>query len=186
MKMIRTLALSMVLLHGMLVPVWAQTAELSTPPASDVKLRSAMTSQFQALQTRLANGKAMLQAIIACHEGPTKQFYVQRNATPGSAPGCFNPVSVLSTQPCPAGWEIQPGFGSNPNHCWWSGYENSCVGVNKLVVMTTYAFNRSTGAQTRTEDWSNGWYEFDSPDCSGSSSGSSTGYVEGCDSGGQT
>ena len=94
MKMIRTLALSVVLLHGMLVPVWAQTAVLSTPPASDVKLRSAMTSQFQALQTRLANGKAMLQAITACHEGATKQFYVQRNAT--AVPGCFNPVALAS------------------------------------------------------------------------------------------
>jgi hypothetical protein len=97
MKMIGTLALSMVLLHGMLVPVWAQSAVLSTPPASDVKLRSAMTSQFQALQTRLANGKTMLQAIIACHEGATKQFYVQRNAT--AVPGCFDPVSALLTPP---------------------------------------------------------------------------------------
>jgi hypothetical protein len=110
MKMIRTLALSMVLLHGMLVPVWAQSAVLSTPPASDVKLRSAMTSQFQALQTRLANGKTMLQAIIACHEGATKQFYVQRNAT--AVPGCFDPVSTLLKPP----YSIPPGSWSLS--CW--------------------------------------------------------------------
>ena len=97
MKVIRTLVLSMVLLQGMLVPVLAQSAILSTPPASDVKLRSAMTSQFQALETRLANGKAMLQAIIVCHEGPTKQFYVQRNTT--AVPSCFDPVSALLTPP---------------------------------------------------------------------------------------
>ena len=106
MKVIRTLALSMVLLQGMLVSVLAQSAILSTPPASDVKLRSAMTSQFQALETRLANGKAMLQAIIVCHEGATKQFYVQRNAT--AVPSCFDPVSALLTPPVVT-YSIPPG-----------------------------------------------------------------------------
>jgi hypothetical protein len=144
MKMIRTLALSMVLLHGMLVPVLAQSAVLSTPPASDVKLRSAMTSQFQALETRLANGKTMLQAIIACHEGPTKQFYVQRNAT--AVPGCFDPVSALLTppvvtppvvtppvvnvQPCPAGqeWNGSVCVSVCADVQFWNGYQ--CVLFN--------------------------------------------------------
>ena len=108
MKIIRTLALSMIVLNDMYVPVlaknvYSESAYLSTPPASDVKLRLALTSQFQALQTRLVNSISILQDIKQCHEpSPTtppspKQFYGRLTST--SPPGCFDPLTLLSSAP---------------------------------------------------------------------------------------
>lgn len=94
MRLFRVCMMSVLCLHGVMVPVWSQTEVLGTTQASEVKLRSAMTSQFATLQARLTNGKAVLQAIKTCHEGSVKQYYGKINAM--ATPRCFDPVAMMN------------------------------------------------------------------------------------------
>ena len=91
-------------------------------------------------------------------------------------------LPVVNVQPCPAGWETLPGFGSNANHCWWSQYENPrCVGVDMQMIGVGYVFDRSSGTPTRTEDPGNMWTsESNSPSCGGSSSSGESPHCAWC------
>lgn len=93
----KSLSLVIFALQGFSGLVWAQEAGMSTPLASDVAIRGALTEQLQALKNRLAEGNATLQAIQRCHEpSPTVpvKFYGRISST--ATPGCVDPLALVT------------------------------------------------------------------------------------------
>jgi hypothetical protein len=94
MKQFNILILSLFIAPTTIFSLSSQELSISSPVGGEANIRAALVNPKQALQNRLAEANAMLQAVRGCHENSPKQFYGR--LTPTSPLACVDPLALLA------------------------------------------------------------------------------------------